>query len=183
MKKRNVFYSITLILGMIVLMSADGCNSDVPKASSDNKLQKQTEVAMQEANKTVGYPGITNFQEKKLLKELYELRDRTDLICHAYLYNSIKGEVGQYLGKCIGYGLPYSAQFSNPQKLIDVTDFGIQSYQSNDGLIISQPEPNGLFMPDGLSATWLIMIDPETSKPTPAYIEPEIMVFTYKLPE
>jgi len=28
---------------------------------------------------------------------------------------------------------------------------------------IPQPDPNGLFMPDGLSATWLMMIDPETN--------------------
>ena len=183
MKSKNVFYSLTLILGMFLLMSADGCNSNVPAPTADKKLQKQTEVAMQEANKQVGYPAIDAFQEKKMLKELYELRDKSDLICHAYLVNEMNGTVGQYLGKCLGFGLPYSAQFSNPQKLIDVTDFGISSYQSNDGLIIPQPEPNGLFMPDGLSATWLLMIDPETKEPTPAYIEPAIMVFTYKLPQ
>jgi len=179
MNMRKTIYSLGIVLGMIFLMSSS-CESQ-EKPSSDRKLQKKTEMAMQEANKQVGYPSITAFQEKKIMKEIYELRDREDLICHAYLVNELKGTVGQYLGKCIGYGLPYSTQFSNPEKLIDVTDFGVQSYQSNDGLIIAQPEPNGLFMPEGLSATWLLLIDPETKEPRPVYIEPAIIVSPIKL--
>jgi hypothetical protein len=175
---KNVMYSFVVVLGMITLMSADGCDSTPKAPSSDKKLQVETEQAMQEANKQVGYPAITDFQEKKMLKELYELRDKSDLICHAYLYNSIKGEVGQYLGKCLGFGLPYSAQFSNPEKIV------VNEWHSGGASLygtLPQPEPNGLFMPDGLSATWLLMINPETNEATPAYIEPEIMVFTYKL--
>ena len=78
---------------------------------------------MQEASKQVGMPGIVNFQELKMLKELYELRDQENLICHAYLVNEINGKVGQYLGKCLGYGLPYSTQFSNPEKIVENRTF------------------------------------------------------------
>ena len=136
---------------------------------------------MREANRQAGYPAIVNFQEKKLMKQIYELRDSEKLICYAYLYNRNEGKVGQFLGKCIGYGLPYSTQFSNPHKLVDVTDFGIYSFQSNNAATLPQPEPNGLFMPDGLSATWLLLIDPENGKPRPVYVEPEIIVSPFKL--
>ena len=96
-------------------MSSSCKNESVSDA--DTQMQKKTEQAMKEANSQVGYPAVTNFQEKKLLKMLYELRDKENYICHAYLVNEMKGTVGQYIGKCMGYGLPYSTQFSNPNRL------------------------------------------------------------------
>ena len=44
-----------------------------------------------------------------------------------------------------------------------------------------KPEPNGLFMPEGLSATWLLMIDPKTNEPRPVYVEPQIIVSPFPL--
>ena len=43
------------------------------------------------------------------------------------------------------------------------------------GFGMPQPEPNGLFMPDGLAATWLMLID-EKGDIHPAYFEPAIIV-------
>lgn len=170
--------SISLIALMMLLMSNSGCESTPKKPTADQQQQKQTERSMQEANRQVGMPGVVNFQEKKLMKQIYELRDQEKLICHAYLFNSLSGKVGQYLGKCIGYGLPYSTQFSNPEKIVVNRTF------ANGGSIfgkLPQPEPNGLFMPEGLSATWLLLIDPKTKKARPVYIEPEIIVSPFKL--
>ena len=147
------------------------------KNNSDEILQKQTENSMKEANKQIGMPAIVNFQEKKNLKWIYELCDQEDFICYAYLASELKGEVGQYLGECIGYGIPYSTQFSNPSKYFDDPhgNYGAGS------IVMPQAEPNGLFKPEGLSATWLIMIDPKTKKPRPVYIEPKIIVSPFKL--
>lgn len=160
------------------------CTQKVQKSTADQELQKQTEIAMQEAVRQVGMPAIVNFQEKKNLKWIYELCDQEDFICYAYLFNEFKGEVGQYLGECIGYGIPYSTQFSNPEKAISYRlAIGLQ-YATSDGNglgTIPQPEPNGLFKPEGLSATWLIMIDPKTKKPRPVYVEPSIIVSPFKL--
>jgi len=177
--KKSIIGILTVSV-MLLLMSNSSCNTATTQ-NADRDQQVKTEIALQEANKQVGMPSIINFQEKKQLKWIYELCDQENLICHAYLFNELKGEVGQYLGECLGYGIPYSTQFSNPEKLIDVTKFGISSYQSNDGMIIQQAEPNGLFKPSGLSATWLIMIDPNTKKPRPVYIEPMIIVSPFKL--
>ena len=163
-----------LMIGLIALVMTS-CDS-TPKPSADKELQQKTELVMQEANRQVGMPAITNFQEKKNLKWIYELCDQENLICHAYLFNEFKGEIGQYLGECIGYGIPYSTQFSNPERLETGEHSG--SYW---GIGMPQPEPNGLFKPEGLSATWLIMIDPTTKKPRPVYIEPTIIVSPFKL--
>jgi hypothetical protein len=170
--KRTIF-SILTVLAMLLLMSNSSCDST---PTADEIQQQQTEKAMSEANRQVGMPAIVNYQEKKFVKWIYELCDQEDLVCHAYLFNSIDGKVGQYLGQCIGYGIPYSTQFSNPEKRIKAS-----TSTSGWNYNIPQPEPNGLFKPEGLSATWLIMIDPETKQPRPVYVEPEIIVSPFKL--
>lgn len=136
--------------------------------NSNRKQARETERIMQEATKQLGMPAIVNFQEKKNLKWIYELCDQEDLVCHAYLFNEREGKIGQYLGECIGYGVPYSTQFSNPE-----------TYHYN-GTTLPQAEPNGLFKPEGMSATWLIMLD-STGKQRPVYIEPAIIVSPFKL--
>lgn len=170
-----------LITIILIAFIFTGCIETTTKQTSDNQIQKQSERIMVESNRQLGLPAINNFQEKKNLKWIYELCDQENLVCYAYFFNEREGKIGQYLGECVGYGIPYSTQYSNPDKLIDVEDYGIESYQSNDGMVISQAEPNGLFKPEGLSATWLIMIDPETKKPRPVYIEPAIIVSPFKL--
>lgn len=174
MKKLSIILS--MVLFVLVLNSCT--NNSNEKQSADADIQMKTEVAMAEANRQIGMPAIVNYQEKKNLRWIYELCDQEDFICHAYLFNELKGEVGQYLGKCIGYGIPYSTQFSNPQKF-GTTDGG--EYGALNPFTMPQPEPNGLFKPEGLSATWLIMLDPETDEPRPVYIEPTIIVSPFKL--
>lgn len=158
---------------IFAVMTAIFVSCGTNESSSDKEMEKQTEALMQEANKEIGMPSIKNFQEKKNLKWIYELCDQEDFICHVYLFNVMTGEVGQYLGECIGYGIPYSTQFSNPEKMVWQRNHGYHS--------TPQAEPNGLFKPEGLSATWLIMVDPETSEPRPVYVEPEIIVSPFKL--
>jgi hypothetical protein len=178
-ERKNLIVNGILLVAVITLfvLFFTGCENSTPQPDADKELQRKTETAMQEANRQVGMPGITNFQEKKNLKWIYELCDQEDFICHAYLFNEFKGEVGQYLGRCIGYGIPYSTQFSNPSKYFDDPN-GTYDVGS---IVMPQPEPNGLFKPEGLSATWLIMIDPETKKPRPVYVEPTIIVSPFKL--
>ena len=163
---------LVVLLATILLV---GCESE-GKNTADIVMQQSTEQLMQEANRQIGMPAIINFQEKKNLKWIYELCDREDFITHAYLFNTMTGEVGQYLGQCIGYGIPYSTQFSNPERL-----FHDWKRSGASAVFTKQAEPNGLFKPEGLSATWLIMLDPETNEPRPVYVEPCIIVSPFKL--
>ena len=170
--------TLLLTAGILLLNSCIG--DDKVSASTDQKQAQATEQSLAEANRQVGMPAIKNFQQRKLMKLIYELCDREDLVCFAYLQNEYTGRL-VYIGKCMGYGIPFSAQFTNPQRLVDVTDFGIQSYHSNDSAVIPQADPNGLFMPTSSSATWLMMIDPESGEPRPVYFEPTIVVSPFEL--
>ena len=127
---------------------------------------------MDEAEAQVGMPAIKNFQERKLAKMIFELRDQEDLICYAYIKSDYSGKLN-FIGKCIGFGLPYSIQYTSPSYHLDEPDGG--------DLAMPQPDPNGLFMPEGLSATWLMMVDPETGDARPVYVESEITVSPFKL--
>jgi hypothetical protein len=138
-----------------------------PNQSSDSNLEDKQEQVMQEANAQVGMPAIKNFQERKLAKQIFELRDKEDLVCYAYLFNQVSGKL-IFIGKCMGYGLPYSVQYTNPQKY-------------RYGIALPQADPNGLFMPEGLDATWIMLIDPDTGKPHPVYVEPNVIVSPFKL--
>lgn len=157
------------ILSLLVTVSLASCEF---KDSSDKLIAQQQEKMMAEATAQVGMPAIKNFQEKKIAKMIFELRDKEDLVCYAYIVNQMSGQL-VFIGKCMGYGLPYSTQYTNPMKTHS-------SYQGGYE-ILPQADPNGLFMPEGLSATWLMMIDPETNEPRPVYLEPEIVVSPFKL--
>lgn len=150
--------------------------------TADSLQVKQTEQALSEAQRQIGMPNIVNFQQRKLMKLVYEMCDREDLICYAYIKSDYQGKLF-YIGKCIGYGIPFSAQYTNPMKIIDPDQIPGQSYFSGEGTpaIVPQADPNGLFMPTSSSATWLMMIDPKTKKARPVYIEPEIVVSPFEL--
>ena len=179
---RKISLMLTLVLVCVLII---GCGKR--GTGADRKAQEKTESTMREAASQVGFPAIVNFQELKIAKMIYELRDQEKLICHAYLFNRSTGSIGQYLGKCIGFGLPYSVQFSNPEKIIRESDanargaIGLNDFAGTDVSTMPQPEPNGLFMPQGLSATWLILINPEDGEPYPVYIEPQIIVSPFPL--
>lgn len=145
-----------------------GCTGSNPEKVQTAAMDKQ----LVEIQNQIGMPNIHNFFEKKMTKQIFELRDNPDLITYAYMTN-LEGKF-IYVGKCIGYGLPYSVQYTNPQKV--VIDFG-------DRIPIAQADPNGLYMPDGLSATWLMLINEKTGEPEIVYTEPNIIVSKSKLPK
>jgi hypothetical protein len=174
--KRNYLF-IILIFVILVFLAANTDESCEYENKSDQDLAEKTEEIMQEINKELGMPAIINFQEKKLAKMIFELRDQENLVTYAYIVNQMTGKL-VFIGKCIGFGLPYSVQYTNPEKVI--TYGGSYHYAGDSPQTIPQADPNGLFMPDGLSATWLMMIDNE-GVARPVYVEPQIIVSPFKL--
>ena len=154
------------LLMVLILIIFIGCEV---ADTSDRKMKKQTEKAMQQMSRVVGMPAIKNFQERKLAKMIFELRDQANLITYTYIVTLSGKKI--FLGKSIGYGLPYSIQYTNPMKHV----------YSGGAVTIPQADPNGLFMPSGLSATWVMLINPRTGKPKPVYIENEIIVSPFRL--
>jgi hypothetical protein len=159
--------ALLVLMVLVMVLSLSACTGD-----SNSELATRTEEVMSQANAMIGMPNVVNFTEKIILKDIYELCDDADLITYAYTQNMNGKYV--YIGQCIGFGVPYSAQFSNPE---------VYEYHGNGSVTLPQAEPNGIFKPDGLSATWLIVINPETGKREVEYWEPTIIVKQSKLPK
>jgi hypothetical protein len=140
------------------------CNRD---NSTDTKQRRETERMVEEANNRMGLPNIINFTEKHFAKMIYELRDE-EISTYSY-FMDMNGKL-HFLCESIGYGLPYSVQYVNPDRPI---------YDYHGNITIPQPEPNGLFMPDGLSATWVLCS--KEGKVHPVYSEPSLIVSPFPL--
>ena len=175
MKENNLFKIVLFVMfGAFFII---GCENE-KNISADRKQAEATQKMLSEAQRQVGMPNIVNFQQRKMMKWIYELADREDLITYAYIKNEITGQL-IFVGKSIGYGVPFSAQFTNPERIYDVEREGganEKRYDAGEIQVIPQADPNGLFMPTSSSATWLIMINPETGELMPQYWEPEIVV-------
>lgn len=167
---RFALQTCVLITLTILLIGCD----DIRQKGTDNIQARQTEQLMSEVQRQIGLPNIVNFQQKKIMKMILEECDKENIVCYAYLKADYTGKL-VFIGKCIGYGIPFSAQYTNPER--EVYPGG---YERGFGSL-PQPDPNGLFMPTSSSATWLLMIDSE-NRPRLVYLEPEIVVSPFMLP-
>lgn len=160
---RNWF--VFIVIGFVIF--ASGCKIE---ESTDKKQRKATEQMAKEAEAQVGMPRIANFTERKFVSYLFELRDQDGYSTYTYIVDMNGGL--HFVCESIGYGIPYSAQFVNPEKKV----YGTQSVTT-----LPQPEPNGLFVPDGLSATWILCVDSESKQVRPIYSEPQLLVSPFPL--
>lgn len=166
-----------IIFTMIVMLA--GCDyNTAPVSNVDEQQQAQQEQMLANQNNEIGMPDVHNNTEKKMAKMIYELRDNPELICYAYTKNEMSGKY-IYEGRCMGFGLPYATQYSNPEKFGTV-DGG--EYGAINPYTMPQAEPNGLFMPNSAAATWIMMINEETGKVEVQYYEPNIVVTQTKKP-
>jgi hypothetical protein len=159
-----------LLLTALLVFILMGC-----EVTSDNQLSIKQEAIMREANAQVGMPAIKNFQERKLMKMILELRDQENLECYAYLFSEQTGQL-HFIGKCIGFGIPYSTQYTNPMRALKNTET-----EMSGNATINQADPNGLFMPSSAEGTWLMMVNPKTGAPQPCYFEPRVVVSPFEL--
>ena len=172
MKKITIVISILLTS---LLFTGWVCDTT---QTSDQKLSKAQEQGMQQAVDQVGMPAITHFQERKLMKMILEERDKENLICYACLFSEMTGKL-IYIGKCVGYGLPYATQYTCPKKIIKFD--GNTWYAGQDPQTIEQADPNALYMPAAAEGTWLNLIDPSTGKPRVIYCEPRCIVSPFPI--
>jgi hypothetical protein len=160
-------YLPTLLLCILLIpaFGADGCDE-----TTDDKQQAAQEKILAEANAQTGMPAIKNFRERKLLKDILEMRDQDGLVTYTYLFAEQTGKL-IYLGESIGYGIPYATQYTNPEK-VEISTGGRS--------VIPQADPNGLFSPASCEGTWVLLKGPN-GKVQPTYIEPRIIVSPFKL--
>ncbi|MEK7574483.1 MAG: hypothetical protein AAB514_03070 [Patescibacteria group bacterium] len=169
MKKTALFFGIIFVFTVL-----QGCDM----SSSDSIQREQQEKILAEGTAQVGMPAIKNFRERKILKDIMELRDQEGLVTYTYLENLspvvIPGKTAlggklTFFGETIGYGIPYATQFTNPEKVVYTT------------VTLPQADPNGLFSPGSAEGTWVLMKDPNGKDVKPVYIESRIVVSPFKL--
>lgn len=156
-----------------------GCNDDI---SGSTKETKTTINASNHAANIVGMPAITNFEEKKNLKRIYELRDKPNLVTYTYRTDMN----GNFHSVCptnsVGYPFPYSTQMSAP-KAARVVRPVYPNGSSAEWHIVEadQPEPNQLYMPSSAEATWVLCVNPENGELAPTYVEEKVMTYLFKM--
>jgi len=185
--KKTLAIVLTLVLWVVTFTACDNY-----KPSSNDTERERQEVLVKEAGAKVGMPALHNFREKKFMAMIMELCDK-EVVTYAYLDNMIPTVVHghtalggklTYYGETIGYGLPYSTQFTAPESMQryyvksntegKMGDWGIAR--------LPQSDPNGLFKPASANGTWVLIRDPNTGKIVVDYVEPNIIVKAYKLP-
>ena len=143
---------------------------DVRESSTQIERRKQEELTMQAVTQ-VGMPAITNFAEKRMMKDIMELRDQ-NVATTAYIVD-MNGKLHK-ICTSVGYGLPYATQYTNPQRI------------AGDGhgyVTLPQADPNGLYSPASADGTWVLCVDPKSGKPRPVFIEPRVIVSPFPLGE
>lgn len=159
---KKIFLCFTLISILV------GC-IDEQYDSREKEAKKQEELSRM-AIESVGLPNISNFYEKKTLKKILEMRDNPKVINYLYTRNNMTGK-WIYEGKCVGFGIPYTTQYTNPE--VKVTgNYG--------NITLPQADPNGLYSVPNGTATWVIKVG-DKGQQTIEYIESEIRVTQEKL--
>lgn len=161
------YFSLVVVAALSLFIA--GCNY-IPNA--DHAQAKQQEQLQKQANSTVGMPAIVNFQEKKILRDIYEMRDKA-LPTYTYI-TDMNGGLHKICDS-VGYGIPYATQFTNPQ----VDTF----YTSGTSVHVTMPQadPNGLFSPPGADGTWVLCKNPQGPEVKPVFLEPRIIVSQFPL--
>jgi len=158
-----------LIIAAISLIIFGGMDK---APTSDESMAAKQEQLQREAEAQSGIPAVKNFLEKKQMKTIIEARDQANIANYAYLFAENTGKL-IYIGRCIGYGLPYATQYTNPEKI---------GYASSQVGVVTLPQadPNGLFMPISADGTWLMLVD-KTGTPRVTYFEPKVIVSSFPL--
>ena len=165
--KKIFFAFVTLVSLSFIFTSCD------TQPTSDDKLNSQQEQLMDEAVRQVGMPTIVNFTQRKTLKWIQELCDQEKLVNYCYTFSEVTGKY-TYVGKCYGYALPFSTQYTCPEKW--------DWKGTNRGYVNTpQADPNGLFMPSSSEASWIVLINPKDGTPHPVYSEPRLFVTPFPL--
>lgn len=151
--------------------------------SGAGREQAASKLLQDQAAVIVGMPAIQNFTEKRMLKMLYELRDNANLVTYSYYVDMAGNRHKVCPTTSLGYGIPFSAQYTAPHALRRAYPLWSNGETSSvsETYNAEQPEPNGIYMPDSSSATWVMCMDPQSKQATPVYVEPSIIVSPFPM--
>ena len=169
--KKAILFALPLV-GLMFLVACDGI-----APTADQTQTQQQEQMLKEATAQTGMPAIKNFRERKMLKDILELRDQSGLVTFTYTYSEMTGKK-QFFCNSVGYGIPYATQYTAPERPALATE----THEAGN-ILVPQADPNGLFSPAAAEGTWILCKDPNGTKTLPVYVEPRVIVSPFKLPE
>lgn len=158
------------IIALLAVLALVGCK-EMRENAPQLERKKQEEMTLRGVE-SVGMPSIINFAEKRMMKDILELRDR-NVPTTTYILD-MNGRPHKVCDS-IGFGLPYATQYTNPQ--MPQQPFGGNTY------VLPQADPNGLYSPAAADGTWVQCVDPKTKKATVVYVEPRIIVSPFPIGE
>jgi len=150
------------ILTLLSVAVLAGCQDDDSSSAKERRAQEQMSLQAVEA---VGMPAITNFAEKRMMKDILEIRDQA--VATTTYTVDMNGKFHKVCNS-VGYGLPYATQYTNPQ--MPQRPFNGNTY------VLPQADPNGLYSPASADGTWVQCVDPKSNKAKVVYIEPRVVV-------
>jgi len=168
-----------LVAACCLALSLGVASCDNTPPSADEIQREQQETILKEGTAQTGMPAIRNFTERKLMKDIIELRDQAGL--STFTYSETMS--GQLIMRCrsVGYGLPYATQYTSPQKLQYTRDSVRSGTPLWRGDVMPQADPNGLFAPPSAEGTWILCKDPNGTDVKPVYFEVRVIVSPFKL--
>jgi len=155
------------VIGIGACLMVSACDA---QPSADRMQREQQEQLSMQGVMSVGMPAITNFAEKRMMKDILEMRDKMQPT-YTYLAGEQQGVIGEKVCDSLGYGLSGATQYTNPQKIADRSQGGYA--------VLPQADPNGLFSPAATEGTWVMCKVRGSDKVSPQYIEPRIIVLTF----
>jgi len=185
---KNIFKALALVIGLTSMGTvATACGglfgSACTGSASDTAVSQQLEGLVAQGVRQVPMPAITNFFERQMVKMIYELRDNPEYQTYTY-FVTLDGTF-VYICDSVGYGINSSIQYASPVKLTPDIDLG----DSRGAMPLPQMEPNALFMPEGLAATYVICsFDPNTGPVEgdlglhAVYMEQDAFVTPFEIP-
>ena len=165
MNIRKVCTLLLVVFAFAIMGSQGSCTT----ADANSVQAKEMERTAMEAEQRVGPVGITNYTERRFMKTILELRD-TEVSTYSY-YMDFTGKL-HYLCPSIGYGLPYSTQYTNPE---------VKVYGSSGNISLPQLDPYGMYNASGVAATWIICTTGKPGEVEVVYWEPDLIVSPFKL--
>ncbi|MFA4942998.1 MAG: hypothetical protein WC564_05175 [Patescibacteria group bacterium] len=160
--KRKIFFSFIVFIVVTIIFSGCGENSE----EKDSKI-----VQKQQAHyaKVQPLPFYDYSIPRDILIQIYNVVTQDARNTYTVV-ETITG-VTKFQGPSLGYGIPVDVSLTNPlQPAYDRT--------YNDGEIIEQSEPNGLFSSKNTDATWVLFLDDDGNL-VPVYTEHKVMTFPF----
>jgi hypothetical protein len=159
-----------VLAGLFSAVLFSGCGNYAP--SSDEIQRKAQEALAKQGAMSVGMPSIVNFQEKRTLKDIYELRDKA-IMTYTYI-TDMNGHLHKICDS-IGYGISGATQFTSPQQDAYYTTV------SPVHMAMPQADPNGLFSPASDEGTWVMCKNPNGKEVMPIRMEPRTIISPFPL--